>query len=143
MLCKATLAGQTIMIGKLALTGCNPSVNDAGISSTNAVRLLNKSTIGTNKKMANNPLFNFAAQLVAYRLNQPFGGWPDSVAAAAADYGQTMLVQLNFNGTATHGTPTAAATADLNYLAKVLDAYNNNTMIAGASPVLPYPGVYK
>ena len=53
-----------------------------------------------------------------------------------------MLVQLNFNGTATHGTPTAAATADLNYLAKVLDAYNN-TMIAGASLVLPYPGVYK
>jgi hypothetical protein len=142
MLCKATTAGETIKIGLLALPGCNPTADNAGTSSTNAVRLLNKSTINTNKKMASDPLFNLAAQLVSYRLNQPFGAWQNPVAANAADTAQLMLVALKFDGTATHTKPSAKAVANLNYLAAVLDAYNNDTL-AITTLVLPYPGVLK
>jgi len=141
MLYKATQAGQTITIGLLPLPG-GSTPDNAGTSATYAVRLLNKSTINTNKKMASDPLFNLAAQLLGYRLNQPFGAWPNTVAATAADYAQQMLVQLNFNGTATHLKPSAKAVANLNYLAGILDAYNNDTL-AIATLALPYPGVYK
>jgi len=141
MLYKATQAGETISIGLLALPG-GSTPDNAGIYATYAVRLLNKSTIDTNKKMASDPLFNLAAQLLGYRLNQPFGAWPNTVAATAADYAQEMLKQLQFNGTKTHSKPSAKAVANLNYLAGVLDAYNNDTLTI-TTLALPYPGVYK
>ena len=78
---------------------------------------------------------------LAYRLNQPFGAWTNSVAAAAADYAQAMLLAENFNGK-THDRLSTQAIANLNYLAKVLDAYNNDTL-AIITLALPYPGVYK
>jgi hypothetical protein len=140
MLYKATQAGQTIKIGTLLLPG-GSTPDNAGTSATYAVRLLNKSTINNNKKMASDPCFNLAAQLVAYRLNQPFGAWQNSVAAAAADYAQAMLLAENFNGI-THDKLSAKAIANLNYLASVLDAYNNDTL-AIITLALPYPGVYK
>jgi uncharacterized repeat protein (TIGR01451 family) len=142
MLCKATQAGQTITIGTLALPGCSPSADDAGTFSTYAVRLLNKSTIDTNKKQSSDPCFNVAAQLLAYRLNQPFGAWPNSVAASAADYAQQMLVQLGFGGKANQCKATTKGVANLNYLNGILDAYNNDTL-AIANLAVPYPGIYK
>ena len=140
MLYKATTAGQTIQIGTLLLPG-GSTANNAGTSATYAVRLLNKSTINNNKKMASDPCFNLAAQLMAYRLNQPFGGWPNTVAATAADYAQAMLLAESFNGI-THVKLSTQATANLNYLAGILDAYNNDTL-AIATLAIPYPGVYK
>ena len=94
---KATQAGHTIMIGTLALPG-GISADDAGISATYAVRLLNKSTVITNKKMASDPAWNCAAQLLGYRLNSVLGSWLNPVAGLAADTAQTMLVNVAFNG---------------------------------------------
>jgi uncharacterized repeat protein (TIGR01451 family) len=140
MLYKATQADQTIQIGTLLLPG-GSTPDNAGTSATYAVRLLNKSNINTNKKMASDPCFNLAAQLLGYRLNQPFGGWNNSVAAAAADYAQAMLFAEHFNGI-THDKLSAKAIANLNYLASVLDSYNNDTL-AITTLAIPYPGFYK
>jgi hypothetical protein len=140
MLYDLTQSGHTLQIGTLLLPG-GTTPDNAGISATNAVRLLNKSTITTGKKMASDPCFNLAAQLVAYRLNQPFGAWPNSIAAAAADYAQAMLLAEGFNGI-THSKLSAKAIANLNYLAGVLDSYNNNTLTI-TTLAIPYPGVYK
>jgi hypothetical protein len=140
MLYKLTQSGYTLQIGTLMLPG-GSTPDDAGLSADYAVRLLNKSRIDNGRKMASDPCFNLAAQLVAYRLNQPFGAWPDSVAAAAADYAQAMLLAEKFDGK-THDRLSTKAIANLNYLATVLDAYNNNTLTI-TQLQLPYEGVYK
>jgi hypothetical protein len=144
MLCKATTAGRTIMIGTRALPGCIPSANNAGTSTTYAVRLLNKSTVITNLKKASDPAWNMAAQLLGYRLNQELGAWPSGVADQAATIGQMMLVKVNFDGQ-TYTKPADKLTlsrwnANMNYIAGVLDAYNNGTLVM-SQLTMPYPNV--
>ncbi len=145
MLYKATQAGQTIQIGTLPLPG-GATPDDAGASALKATRLLNKSTVVTNKKKASDPCWNLAAQLMGYRLNQPFGAWMNPTADLAASTSQTMLVNVKFNGESytkfsTNKTTVAQWTANMNYLAKTLDAYNNGTLPLGQALVMPYPNV--
>lgn len=142
MLYKATQAGQTITIGTLPLPG-GITPDNAGVSATYAVRLLNKSTVETNKKKASDPAWNLAAQLLGYRLNAVFGSWLNPVAYQAADIAQAMLVNVGFDGQSYTKPPKAIQakwTANMNYLAKVLDAYNNSTLVI-TSLTMPYPEV--
>lgn len=143
MLFKATPKGPTIQIGTLLLPG-GSTADNAGTSALRATRLLNKSTVLTNKKKASDPAWNLAAQLVAYRLNQPFGAWMNPTADLAASIAQKMLVNVGFNGEKYTAPPKATLakwTANMNYLAKILDAYNNGTLPLGQALVMPYPNV--
>jgi len=91
---------------------------------TAAVRLLDKSTIDAGKKMASDPAFNLAAQLLAAELNFRNGAAMKPAAVAAVNEAVLLLGKYQFNGV-TH-TPISAADASMmNSLAKVLDAYNN------------------
>jgi hypothetical protein len=104
-----------------------------------AVRILDKSNINTGKKMASDPAFNVAAQLLAYRLNLLNGADPGcSTANTAADYTQLILDNLNFNGV-NHKSISKQVAANLNYLNGILDSYNNNTLFCGMTVTLPYP----
>ena len=64
-LLKAAQAGKPVTLGKLAL---DPNVLGARTACLDAVAILGKSTLG-GKKMASDPLFNMAAQLLAADLN--------------------------------------------------------------------------
>jgi len=99
---------------------------------TEAVRLLDKSTVTSNKKMASDPAFNAAAQFVAAKLNIKAGA--DTCGGQAntlIQQTQTLLVAVNFNGvTATYASGAAGATqkSQLNALAAQLDLYNNGLL---------------
>ena len=95
--------------------------------------LLDKRRIDTNKKMASDPAFNFAAQYLAYRLNLAAGA--DRTCAIANDagaHGQALLATFRFDGR-THGKIDKRSAADLARFESLLDAYNNNTLACGAS----------
>jgi hypothetical protein len=90
-----------------------------------AVRLLDKSTINTNKKMASDPAFNLAAQLVAAELNYAAGAGKKPAVTTAIQQAVLLLGKYKFNGQ-THTTISAADATTMNNLAKILDDYNNN-----------------
>lgn len=92
-----------------------------------AVRLLNKSTINSNKKFASDPLFNLAAQLLAARLNVQAGAGTCAAAINAINAGQALLDQYNFTGTATVKLKSSQV-AGANSVARSLDFYNNNLL---------------
>jgi len=92
-----------------------------------AVRLLNKSTINTNKKFASDPLFNLAAQLLAAKLNVQAGAGACGDAITAINAGQALLDQYNFTGTATVKLKSSQV-AGANAIAHTLDLYNNNLL---------------
>jgi hypothetical protein len=92
-----------------------------------AVRLLNKSTINTNKKFASDPLFNLAAQLLAAKLNYQAGAGTCGSATTAINAGQALLDQYNFTGTATVKLKSSQV-AGANSIAHTLDLYNNNLL---------------
>ena len=94
-----------------------------------AVRILNKSTISSNsKKMASDPAFNLAAQLLAAKLNVVAGAGVSTCAALAINQAQALLDLVNFNGI-THNNLTAAQSSLMNSLANTLDRYNNNLLV--------------
>jgi hypothetical protein len=109
------LAGGHILIGDLDVDTCKE-----------AVALLNKSTL-SGKKMASDPAFNLAAQLMAYRLNIAAGAGDKPAANAAATQAQGYLAALDFNGI-THKSISKQLAVTLNSLAATLDSYNNNTL---------------
>ena len=82
----------------VAAGGMYPATTPARREREGSLQPAQQSDDHKNKKMASDPCFNLAAQLMGYRLNQPFGAWPNNVAAAAADYAQAMLFAENFNG---------------------------------------------
>jgi hypothetical protein len=92
-----------------------------------AVRLLNKSTIDTGKKMSSDPAFNLAAQLLAAELNVKAGALTCPSAISAINDAQTLLAAVHFNGL-THDKLSAAQTSQANSLATTLDRYNNNLL---------------
>ena len=94
-----------------------------------AVRLLNKSTIDTGKKMANDPLFNMTAQLVAAQLNRFMGADISGITITNIDKAVLLNGKYAFNGK-THGGMSAADIAKANCLAKQLDNYNNNRPVS-------------
>lgn len=107
-----------ILHGSAATPKAAPSCQDA-------VRLLNKSTIGTGKKMASDPAFNLAAQLVAAELNFTAGAGKTGVALTAVNQSVVLLGKYKFNGN-THTNISNADAATMNSLATTLDNYNNN-----------------
>jgi hypothetical protein len=94
-----------------------------------AVRILNKSRIDNGKKMASDPAFNMAAQLLAAKLNIQRSAYSDACILATIADGQARLDTLNFNGV-THSPINNATAAILNELATKLDRYNNNLPIS-------------
>ena len=90
-----------------------------------AVRLLDKSRIDTGKKMASDPAFNLAAQLLAAELNYTAGAGKTPTATNAINQAVLLLGKYQFNGK-THTTISAADATTMNNLAKILDDYNNN-----------------
>jgi len=92
-----------------------------------AVRLLDKSTIDTGKKMASDPAFNMAAQLLAAQLNFTSGAGKCSAAVNAVNQAQALLAAINFNGIK-HDKMSSTQITLANSLATTLDNYNNNIL---------------
>jgi hypothetical protein len=115
-----------IAVGSLVLHG---DVNNPNVAPScgAAVRLLNKSRVDTGAKSASDPVFNFAAQYVAARLNYVAGAKQCPAATTAMNSGQALLVTLHFNGS-THDVLTSAQKTQLNQWASTLDQYNNNNL---------------
>jgi hypothetical protein len=90
-----------------------------------AVNLLNKSTISTGAKMASDPAFNLAAQLVAAELNFAAGAGRTPTATSAINQAVLLLGKYQFNGI-THTKISAADVTTMNNLATTLDNYNND-----------------
>jgi len=107
-----------IAIGTLTLHGSD---------CVKAVRLLDKSTVEAGKKMASDPAFALAAQLLAAKLNIVAGAGSCPAAVGAINDGQTLLAAIHFNGT-THDKVTTAQATKANALATTLDRYNNNLL---------------
>jgi hypothetical protein len=120
----AAQAGKPVTIGTLVL---NPTVLGATTACKDAVNLLNKTTL-SGKKMASDPLFNMAAQLLAADLDVAAGAGICSSAATAINQAQALLVKYGFNGNSYSPKLTAADTTLANGLATTLDKYNNNKL---------------
>ena len=93
------------------------------------MRLLDKSTIDTNKKKASDPLWNMTAQLVAAQLNRFMGAGISGVTITNIDKGVLLNGKYLFDGK-THTAMTAAHISKANCLAKQLDNYNNNRPVS-------------
>jgi hypothetical protein len=115
-----------IQIGTLFLVG--DTLNDeVAPDCLKAIRLLDKSNIVTDKKMASDPAFGLAAQLLAAKLNAVAGAGVCPAAQTAIDNGQALLFSINFNGQ-THGAMNKAQQNLARALASTLDSYNNNLL---------------
>jgi uncharacterized repeat protein (TIGR01451 family) len=114
-----TLAGADpagIVVGTLTLHGGD---------CMKAIRLLDKSTVDTGKKMASDPAFGLGAQLLAAKLNIVAGAGSCPAAVSAINDAQTLLTSIHFNGI-THDKLSAPQATQANALATTLDRYNNN-----------------
>ena len=109
-------AGRHILIGDLHVDTCQV-----------AVRVLNKSTVKAGKKMASDPAFSLAAQLLAAKLNVAAGVTICTSAATAINSAQALLDTVDFNGN-THRTMSSGQKSPANTLAASLDRYNNNLL---------------
>jgi len=90
-----------------------------------AVRLLNKSTTNNGTKMASDPAFNLAAQLLAAELNYSAGAGKTPTATTAINQAVLLLGKYQFNGIS-HTKISAADATVMNNLARTLDDYNND-----------------
>jgi hypothetical protein len=94
-----------------------------------AVAVLNKITTDTGKKVASDPGFNLAAQLLAAQLNVVAGAGVCPAASNAINAAQALLDAKNWNGTKTSvGKLKGSDATRANNLAATLDSYNNNTL---------------
>jgi hypothetical protein len=110
----------------LRLTDTNASP-DIATDCAKAVALLNKSTIGGgNKKMASDPAFNLAAQLVAAELNFFAGAAKNGAVITAVNQAVVLLGKYKFDGNGYTPKLTNADANAMNNLATTLDNYNNN-----------------
>lgn len=109
----------------LVLQGSTATPNSAP-DCAKAVKLLNKSNFA-GKKMASDPAFNMAAQLVAAQLNYTAGAAKTSAATTAINEAVILLGKYNFDGTGSYASRLSSAdAARMNQLATILDNYNNN-----------------
>jgi hypothetical protein len=115
-----------VPVGTLTLHGSTSTPNTAP-DCLKAVRLLDKSTIDTGKKMASDPAFNLAAQLLAARLNVAAGAGTCPATVNALNDAQTLLAAVHFNGV-THDKLSGAQSTQATTLATTLDRYNNNQL---------------
>jgi hypothetical protein len=116
----------TITIGTLVLHG--GATANVSPDCSKAVNILNKTTIDGKKKMASDPLFNMAAQLLAADLNIVAGAGTCPAAIDAITAGQALLVKYGWNGLTYSPKLTAADAALANSLNTTLDKYNNNNL---------------
>ena len=93
-----------------------------------AVYLLSKSDMNSGKKMASDPAYNLAAQLLAAKLNlAATGACADAV--TAINSAQALLDAINFSGTGTYANKMTSAQKTLALqLATTLDQFNNNIL---------------
>ncbi len=108
----------------LVLHGSTATPNRAP-DCTKAVNLLNKSNFA-GKKMASDPAFNLAAQLLAAQLNYTAGAGKTGAATTAINQAVLLLGTYHFDGNGYVGKISAADAATMNQLATILDDYNNN-----------------
>ncbi|HET7719002.1 MAG TPA: hypothetical protein VFK43_03470, partial [Acidimicrobiales bacterium] len=108
----------------LVLHGSTATPNRAPDCSK-AVNLLNKSNFA-GKKMASDPAFNLAAQLLAAQLNYTAGAGKTAAATTAINQAVLLLGKYDFTGSGYTGKISAADAATMNQLATILDNYNNN-----------------
>jgi hypothetical protein len=95
-----------------------------------AVRLLDKSTITTNKKKASDPLWNMTAQLVAAQLNRFVGAGISGITITNIDKAVLLNGKYKFNGEGYTGSLSTADKNLANCLATQLDNYNNNRAVS-------------
>jgi hypothetical protein len=93
-----------------------------------AVALLNKTAINSSKKMASDPAYNLASQLMAVELNFQAGAGKCPAVVTAEAQAQALLAQVDFNGTGSYKSMSAANQALANQLANTLDRYNNTLL---------------
>jgi hypothetical protein len=118
-------SGQTthgVYIGSLYVDTCQEAVN-----------LLNKSTVANKpQKMASDPAYNLAAQLMAVELNLQSGAGVCSALLTYRSQAQALLSKYAFNGTSSYTSGaskmSAADQTTANFLASKLDAWNNNRL---------------
>jgi hypothetical protein len=108
----------------LVVHGSTASKNSAP-DCAKAVSLLDKSRIDNNKKMASDPAFNLAAQLMAAELNYTALAGKTGAATSAINQAVILLGKYKFDGIG-HTNISAADATTMNNLAKTLDDYNNN-----------------
>ncbi len=109
----------------LVLKGSTTTPNVAP-DCTKAVNLLNKTTIDGKKKMASDPLFNMAAQLVAAQLNYFAGAGKNGPTTLNIQSAVLLLGKYGFNGLSYSPKLTTADTSLANCLATQLNNYNND-----------------
>ena len=97
---------------------------------TYAVNLLNKTTTDGKKKMASDPMFNMAAQLVAAQLNRFLGAGINGSTIMNIDRAVLLLGKYAFNGKTYNKPLTTADINTANCLAIQLDNYNNNRPVS-------------
>src|SRR2546428_646236 len=123
-------------VGILTLHDTNPDPDVA--SDCGQIRnLLDKTAINGGRKLANDPLFNMAAQYVAYSLNVQRGAtacWSPDLGGAA----QALLAAHLFDGL-THTALNGAHAAYANALNNLLDTYNNTNGCPATLPAPPNP----
>jgi hypothetical protein len=115
-----------IAVGSLVLHGDVNNPNTAP-SCLAAIRILNKSRVDTGAKAASDPVFAFASQYLAAKLNYVAGAKHCSAATSAMTSGQSLLLAVHFNGS-THDPLTSTQKSQLLTWANTLDQYNNNPL---------------
>jgi hypothetical protein len=129
-----TMAKGAITIGNITLSSAT-NANGSAVDCAKAVALLNKSSINNGTKLASDPAYNLAAQLLAAKLNVQAGAKTCTVVSGPSGYittAQNLLVAVNFTGIFTnknnpgHGAISASQASQMNTLASQLDNYNNN-----------------
>jgi hypothetical protein len=113
-----------IRYGNYYLIG-DPNNPNVAPDCAKAVSLLNKSTF-TGKKMASDPLFNLAAQLIAAELNLAAGAYTCPGVVLKIQEANALLSKYGFNGVTYSPKLTATDATAANNLATYLDNYNNN-----------------
>ncbi|MBI2689358.1 MAG: hypothetical protein HYX27_23885 [Acidobacteria bacterium] len=125
-------------VGDLTLAGGTPTGTSPAAGCDDAVDILNKSDINSGKKMASDPAYNLAAQLLAAKLNVTGGAGVCANSTLAIASGQALLDQINFNGTGAYAKNMSATQILVaNTLATILDAYNQDNSVCASLPVPP------
>jgi hypothetical protein len=109
-------AARGVLIGGLSVTDCKT-----------AVSILNKSDVKTGAKMASDPAYGLAAQLLAAKLNVVAGAGACTAASSAVSNGQSLLGAVGFTGTGSYAAKMSSTQGNqATTLAATLDRYNNN-----------------
>jgi hypothetical protein len=113
----------------LTLKG-NTATPNVAPDCTIAVNLLNKSTATSGTKMASDPLFNMAAQLVGAQLNYFAGAGKNGATTVNIQNAVLLLGKYQFNGNTYSPKLTTADASRANCLATQLDNYNNDRSVS-------------